>query len=179
MGENGLTQGYIHVYTGNCKGKTTAALGLAFRAAGHGMKTFIGQFMKGQEYGELKSARMLDPFITIAQYGKESLIHVTNPPDPEDVRMAEAGLENCTRAMLSGQYDIVVFDEICTAYFFGLISLEEMIQVMNDKPFGVELVFTGRYAPQEVVDRADLVTEMKEIKHYYHSGVPAREGIER
>lgn len=179
MSSIGLTQGYIHVYTGNCKGKTTAALGLAFRAMGHGLKTYIGQFMKGQEYGELKSAQMVEPYITIEQYGKNSLIHVTNPPDPEDVIMAEAGLAACTEAMLSGNYDIVVFDEICTAHFFGLITLKEMIHVMESKPSGVELIFTGRYAPQEIMDRADLVTEMKEVKHYYNCGVPARDGIER
>lgn len=179
MNKKGLTKGYIQVYTGNCKGKTTAALGLAFRAAGHGMKTYIGQFMKGQEYGELKSASLLTPFITIEQYGKETLLHVMDPPDPEDILMAEAGLETCKSAMLSGNYQIVVFDEICTAYFFGLISLEEMIDVIDVKPVDVEIIFTGRYAPKEVIDRADLVTEMKEIKHYYANGVMAREGIER
>ncbi len=179
MCKKGLTKGYIHFYNGNCKGKTTAALGLAFRAAGHGMKTYIGQFMKGQDYGELKSAQMMGSLITIEQYGKNTLIHVTDPPDTEDVEMAEAGLLRCKRAMLSGNYDIVVFDEICTAHFFKLISLDEVIDVLNSKPFDVELVLTGRYATREIIDRADLVTEMKEIKHYYANGVMARDGIER
>ncbi|MEL7564911.1 MAG: cob(I)yrinic acid a,c-diamide adenosyltransferase [Dehalobacterium sp.] len=179
MCKKGLSQGYVQVYTGNCKGKTTAALGLAFRAAGHGMKTYVGQFMKGQEYGELKSASMLDSLITIEQYGKKNLLHVTDPPEQEDILMAEAGLKRCKSAMLSGNYHIVVFDEICTAHFFGLISIAEMVDVIDSKPFDVEIVFTGRYAPQEIIERADLVTEMKEIKHYYTDGVMARKGIER
>ncbi|MGI6679849.1 MAG: cob(I)yrinic acid a,c-diamide adenosyltransferase [Dehalobacterium sp.] len=179
MCQNNLSRGYVQVYTGNCKGKTTAALGLAFRAAGHGMKTYIGQFMKGQEYGELKSASMLEPFITIEQFGRENLIHVTDLPYPGDVSMAEMGLEKCRKAMFSKDYQIVVFDEICTACFFGLISLKDVIDVIETRPVHVEVIFTGRYAPKAVIDRADLVTEMKEIKHYYEDGVMAREGIER
>lgn len=172
-------KGYIQVYTGNCKGKTTAALGLAFRAAGHGFKTYFGQFMKGQAYGELKAAEMLQPYITIEQYGNPTLIHVKNPPDKIDVDIAVAGLETCKAAMLSGMYNIVVFDEICTAHFFHLISIEAMVDIIKSKPPEVEVIFTGRYAPQEIIDMADLVTEMKEIKHYFNSGVMARDGIER
>jgi len=174
-----LGKGYVQVYTGNCKGKTTAALGLAFRAAGRGLKTYIGQFMKGQYYGELEAAKMLPGYIIIEQYGKNTLIHVQNPPKPIDVKMAQAGLAKISEAMLSGGYGIIVFDEIITAYYFHLVSLEEMLGIIARKPFGVEIVFTGRYAPPELIAAADLVTEMVEVKHYYQSGVAARKGIER
>jgi len=174
-----LEKGYVQVYTGNCKGKTTAAMGLAFRAMGSGMKTYIGQFMKGQEYGELHSAEMVKPFITIEQYGRKELIHVTKPPRQEDVDMAQAGLSKARQAMSSGEYDIIVFDEILTAHFFQLVSVEDMLDVIKSKPENVEVVFTGRYAPKEVIEAADLVTEMVEVKHYYEKGVDARKGIER
>ncbi len=179
MSKDGIGKGYVQVYTGNCKGKTTAALGLAFRAMGRGLKTYVGQFMKGQKYAELKSAEMCSPYITIEQYGKDTLIHVKNPPEPADVQMAQEGLAKAKSAMLSGAYNIVVFDEINTAHFFHLITTEEMLEVINSKPDGVEVIFTGRYAPPQVIEAADLVTEMTEVKHYYEQGVPAREGIER
>ncbi len=174
-----LKRGYVHVYTGNCKGKTTAALGLAFRAMGRGLKTYVGQFMKGQLYGELKSAEMVSPYITIEQFGKDTFIHVVNPPHEEDVQMARNGLERIKSAMFSGEYDIVIFDEINTAHYFNLISTDDMLEIIKTKPEGVEVIFTGRYAPSEVIEAADLVTEMVEVKHYYNQGVPARDGIER
>ncbi len=176
---SGIEKGYVQVYTGNSKGKTTAAMGLAFRAAGRGFKTYIGQFMKGQEYGELRAAEMMKPYITIEQYGKDTFIHVKNPPNPEDVKMAQDGLDKCRKAMLSGEYNIVIFDEINVAHFYNLISVDEMLKIIEDKPDRVEIVFTGRYAPEEVINAANLVTEMKEIKHYYNEGVNARDGIER
>lgn len=174
-----LVKGYAQVYTGNCKGKTTAALGLAFRAMGSGFKTYIGQFMKGQQYGELESARMVAPYITIEQYGRKDLLHVQNPPLPEDVRMAQDGLAKAKQAMLSGDYDIVVFDEILTAHCFHLVSVNAILDLVKTKPDNVEIVLTGRHAPQEVIDAVDLVTEMVEIKHYYTKGITARQGIER
>ncbi len=174
-----LGKGYVQVYTGNCKGKTTAALGLAFRAMGHGLRTYIGQFMKGQHYGELESAKKVRPHIVIEQYGKKGFTHVQDPPDEDDVRMAKEGLARARAAMLSGEYDIVVFDEITTAHHFRLITVGEMLDIIASKPDGVEVVFTGRYAPEEVIGAADLVTEMKEVKHYYEKGVSARKGIER
>jgi len=177
-GTESLGKGYVQVYTGNCKGKTTAALGLAFRAMGHGLRTYIGQFMKGQQYSELEAARMVQPYIVIEQYGKDTFIHVQHPPAAEDVDMAQSGLARAKQAMLSGEYDIIVFDEITTAHYFGLISVEEMLDVIASKPDGVEVVFTGRYAPQEVIEAADLVTEMVEVKHYYEQGVKSRMGIE-
>jgi len=174
-----LGKGYVQVYTGNSKGKTTAALGLAFRAAGRGLKTYIGQFMKGQYYGELEAAKMVPDYITIEQYGKDTLIHVQNPPEANDVQMAQEGLARIKEAMISSKYGIIVFDEIITAHYFHLLSLEEMLGIIAMKPVGVEIVFTGRYAPPELIAAADLVTEMVEIKHYYQSGVTARKGIER
>lgn len=178
MNKELLKKGYVHVYTGNSKGKTSSSLGLAFRAMGRGLKTYIGQFMKGQYYGELKSAEMCQPYITIEQYGKDTFVHVKNPPGEENVRMARNGLEKAKQAMYSGEYDIVVFDEINTAHGFNLISTDDMLEIIRTKPDGVEVVFTGRYAPRQVIEEADLVTEMVEIKHYYKQGVIAREGIE-
>ena len=174
-----LNRGYVQVYTGNCKGKTTAALGLAFRAMGHGFKTYIGQFMKGQAYGEIESAKVCSSCITLEQYGKDTFIHVQDPPDTEDLKMAQDGLAKARLAMLSGKYDIVILDEIITAHRFHLITLDDMLNVIKDKPQDIELVMTGRYAPEELIEAADLVTEMVEVKHYYEKGVPAREGIER
>ena len=174
-----LDRGYVQVYTGNGKGKTTAALGLALRAAGHGLKTYIGQFMKGQHYGELEAAKLVKPYITIEQYGRPGWVHVHKPPKEEDVRLAQEGLRKAREAMLSGEYDIIVLDEITTAYYFKLISLEDMLELVRSKPEDVELIFTGRYAPQELIEAADLVTEMREVKHYYQKGVKARDGIER
>ena len=172
-------RGYIQVYTGNGKGKTTAALGLALRAAGSGFRTYIGQFMKGQRYGELASVKKLAPLVKIEQFGRRSFLHVTKTPDPEDVRRAEYGLERCLAAMLSGRYDIVVLDEVNVAVFFNLLTAREVLAVLDEKPASVELVLTGRYAPPSLIRRADLVTEMKERKHYYRQDIPARRGIEK
>jgi len=174
-----LGRGCVQVYTGNCKGKTTAALGLAFRAMGRGLTTYIGQFMKGLPYGELEAAKMTGSRITIEQYGKKAFVHVQNPPLEEDVAMALAGLAKAREAMLSVKYDIIVFDEILTAHGFHLIMVKDMLDIINDKPDGIEVVFTGRNAPPEVVAAADLVTEMVEVKHYYRKGIEARDGIER
>jgi cob(I)alamin adenosyltransferase len=174
-----LTRGYFQIYTGNGKGKTTAALGLALRAMGHGFKTYVGQFMKGQMYGELKALKALSSLIYIEQYGKRTLMHVNKSPSEDDVRMAKEGLRKATKAMVSGLYDIVVFDEINTAHYFHLLTVEEVLEVIRLKPARVEVIFTGRYAPREFIQMADLVTEMKEIKHYYEKGIGARMGIER
>ena len=173
-----IGKGCIQVYTGNGKGKTTAALGLAFRAMGSGLKTYIGQFMKGRKYSELNAAKTMSDFITIEQYGKLDFTYTKDQPDPENVEMAENGMTKAKKAMLSGKYDIIVLDEINTAHFFHLITINEMLDFIKAKPDGVELVFTGRYAPQELIDIADLVTEMVEVKHYYKKGTISRKGIE-
>lgn len=169
--------GLIQLYTGDGKGKTTAALGLALRAAGHGLRTYIGQFMKGQSYGELEAARRLSPELTIEQYGLPSFVHV-NQATAEDVRLAQEGLERARAAMHSGCYHIVVLDEVCVALHFKLLTLEQVLAFLDEKPPQVELVLTGRRAPPGLIERADLVTEMREVKHPYARGVPARRGIE-
>lgn len=172
-------KGYIQVYTGDGKGKTTAALGLALRAAGHGLKVYIGQFLKGQVYGELISIKKLSPLITIKQFGRKGFIHVTRNPDEEDIKRAEMGLKKCLEAMLSKKYSIIILDEINVAVDFNLLSEKEVHKFLDQKPPEVEIILTGRYAPASFIKRADLVTEMKGKKHYYSKGVRARNGIER
>jgi cob(I)alamin adenosyltransferase len=171
--------GYVQVYTGNGKGKTTAALGLALRAAGHGMKTYIGQFLKGQTYGELAAVRRLAPLVTIEQFGRRGFIHVTENPEDEDIERARQGLEKCRRAMRSRKFRVIVLDEICVALHFRLLSENDVLDFLAQKPKNVEVVLTGRYAPPALLRRADLVTEMKEKKHYFARGVRARAGIEK
>ena len=174
---NILTRGYIQIYTGDGKGKTTAALGLAVRAAGHGCKTYIAQFMKGQLYGELK-AIVTNPYITIEQFGQDTFVHVDRAT-PEDIRQAKKGIYSAKQAMLGNSYDIIILDEINVAIYFKLLTIENVIDLIKLKPQNIELVLTGRKAPQKLIELADLVTEMKEIKHYFQKGVPARDGIER
>ncbi len=172
-------KGYIQIYTGNGKGKTTAALGLAVRAAGHGLQTYIGQFLKGQAYGELAAVRKLAPLITIEQFGRKGFIHVTEDPEDEDIEMARSGLRRCLAAMLSKKYQIVILDEINVALHFRLLTIKEVLGFLDRKPQDVEVVLTGRYAPASLIKRAHLVTEMKDKKHYYALGVRARRGIEK
>jgi len=173
-------RGTVQVYTGNGKGKTTAALGMALRAAGWGMRTYVGQFMKGQHYGELDAIReRLGDLITIEQFGKKSFMHVGRKPSKRDLALARKALEGCRRAMLSGAYALVVLDEVNVAVFFKLIDERDVLDLLDARPADVEVVLTGRYAPQSFMDRADLVTEMREVKHYYAAGIEARSGIER
>ena len=172
-----LSKGYVQVYTGDGKGKTSAALGLALRASGHGLRTYIGQFMKGQHYGELDALRD-HPLITIEQYGDVRCIR-REEVTPDHVAQAHRGLERAREALLSGRYDIVVLDEVNVAIWFGLLDVEEVLALLDERPAHVEVILTGRRAPQELIERADLVTEMREVKHYYQQGVMARKGIER
>jgi len=179
MGGGGIGKGYVQVYTGNGKGKTTAALGLAVRAAGHGLKTVILQFMKGWiDYGELTGVRMLAPHVEIHQAGRDTFVN-RKKPDPEDVRLAREGWELAKGIISGGKADIVVLDEINCAMDFGLLPVGEVLEAIQGKPEGMELVLTGRGAPAEIIDAADLVTEMREIRHYYSKGVDARVGVER
>jgi cob(I)alamin adenosyltransferase len=170
-----MEKGYIHVYTGNGKGKTTAALGISLRAVCAGKKVYFAQFVKSMKYSEVSSEKFM-PSIEFVQLGRNCFIW--KDPEQEDIDAAKAGLEKCREILSSGKYDLVVLDEIHIALYFKLITAEEVLEILEQKAPGVEVVLTGRYAPQEIIDRADLVTEMKEIKHYYQQGVPARKGIE-
>ncbi len=174
-----LERGLIQVYTGNGKGKTTAALGLALRAVGRGLKVCMIQFIKGGgAYGEHHAATRLFPELTIVQTGRDGWIH-RDRLDPVDIRIAAETLDLARLALLGCQYDMVILDEINGAAWFGLIETEAILELMAAKPAQVELVLTGRSADARVVAAADLVTEMHEIKHYFTAGVPARIGIEK
>ena len=174
-----IGKGYIQVYTGNGKGKTTASLGLTVRAAGHGLRSVIIQFMKGWiDYGELRGVEMLSPFVELHQAGRDTFVDRKNP-DPEDIRLAREGWELAKKTILEREADIVVLDEINCAVDFGLLPVSEVLDLLQRKPDGVEIVLTGRGAPEEIIAVADLVTEMKEIKHYYNKGLDARIGVER
>lgn len=169
-------KGFIHVYTGNGKGKTTAALGLAMRAAGAGKKVFFGQFIKGKPYSEMETIQKFVPDITIKQYGLGCFI--VKKPTEADIRAAREGLKDVTEILKSAQYDMVVLDEATIALYYQLFSVDEFLNVLKDKKLETEVVVTGRYAPPELIKLADLVTEMKEVKHYYTKGIEARKGIE-
>ena len=169
-------KGYIQVYTGNGKGKTTAALGLALRGAGAGLNTYIAQFMKGVHYSELEALKRFDDLITLRQFGRDSFVH--EKPDQEDIELAQRGFREARHALISGEYDIVILDEANVAVHFQVLNCEQLLLLIDEKPDHVELVITGRYAPEQVIERADLVTEMRDMKHYYDQGVAARAGIE-
>ena len=171
-----MKQGLVQIYTGEGKGKTTAALGLALRAAGRGLKVFIGQFAKGMFYGELEALKRFAAQITLHQYGRRCFIH--EEPTEEDIRLAREGWKEIQDVLKRDEYDLLILDEIGIALHYHLVSLEEVKQLVREKPDGVELVLTGRKIPEELYEQADLVTEMRQIKHYYNAGVPAREGIE-
>lgn len=175
----GLELGQVQVYTGNGKGKTTAALGLALRAVGRGLKVCMVQFIKGGgTYGEHLAALKLAPLLTIHQTGRDGWIF-KDRLDPEDIRIAQQALALARSALTEGRYDLVILDEINGAAWFGLIPVADILQLIEARPAGVELVLTGRSADPQVIEAADLVTEMGEVKHYYQQGVPARVGIER
>lgn len=169
-------KGYVHIYTGNGKGKTTAAFGLALRASGAGLNVFVGQFIKGKAYNELVAIRKFLKNISIKQYGIGCFI--ISSPTQEDKVAACKGLDEMQDIIKSGEYKLVIIDEITIALYYKLIDIKDVLNIIKNKPPGVELVLTGRYAPQELIDNADLVTEMQEIKHYYTKGIEARKGIE-
>ena len=169
--------GQVQVYTGDGKGKSTAAFGLTLRAVGAGLRVFIGQFLKGPErYSEIKALETFEAQVTIEQFGQGRFVR--DEPAVEDIRAARNGLEKVRVAMHSARYDLVIMDEANVAVTYRLFEVDDLMAMINAKPTMVELVMTGRNAHPDLVARADLVTEMKLIKHYYNEGVSAREGIE-
>lgn len=173
-----LEKGLVQIYTGDGKGKTTAAIGLAVRSVGRDLKVYLGQFMKCSEHGEHKALKRFSDGITLEQFGSGKF-QIGGKPDKEEKEKAKKGLDKVKEALVSKEYYIVIADEICVAHHFGLLELEDILELFESRPENVELVLTGRKASEELIERADLVTEMKEIKHPYQKGVEAREGIER
>jgi len=170
-------KGYIHIYTGNGKGKTTAALGLAIRAAGAGLQVFLAQFLKGGHYSEHNSLIRLSEEITVEQFGMPDFIK--GKPSIADIEAARSGFNKVKTAMLSGRFDMIIIDEGNVAVSLGLLTKQDIFDLIAMKPEAMELVITGRDALPEIIDKADLVTEMKAIKHYYDNGVNARVGVEK
>ena len=172
-----LKKGMVEVYTGNGRGKTTAAIGLAFRAVGHGLRVHIIQFMKGDiSYGEFQSCSA-HPLIDIEQFGRKEFVNI-HEPSTVDVELAAKGLARAREVLTEGRADVVILDELCVAVGFHLVTVEDVLGLLDIRPEHVELVITGRMAPPELLERADLVTEMREVKHPFHQGVLARTGID-
>lgn len=171
-----MEKGYIHIYTGDGKGKTTAAFGLAVRALCAGKSVYIGQFVKSMKYNETRIAEKFDK-VVIEQFGDGCML--TREATDDDVRMAHDGLARCKEVLLSGIYDVVILDELTIAVFLSLLQLEEVLNLLRNKRPETDVVITGRYASQELIDMADLVTDMREVKHYYTQGVLSRDGIDR
>ena len=169
-------EGKFHIYTGDGKGKTTAALGLSLRALGAGSKVFFAQFIKGRHYSELDMLADLEG-IEFEQFGRRCFIR--EEPSREDIEMAREGLEKAGRILKSGEYDVVVLDEATIALHYELFSADELLEKITARAGNVEVVITGRSAPDRLIEAADLVTEMKKIKHYFDEDVPARTGIEK
>jgi cob(I)alamin adenosyltransferase len=170
-------RGYTQVYTGNGKGKTTAAIGLSIRAAGAGLKVYIAQFIKMGDYSEIKALKRFSDLITVEQFGLGRFSN--GKPSPEDIEAAQKGLEKVKSIMKANEYKIVILEEANVAVRNGLIQVEDLIELIINKSFETELVITGRGASDRVIEKADLVTEMKSVRHYFQKGVPARVGIEK
>ena len=171
-----MEKGYIHVYTGRGKGKTTAALGLGLRASGAGFKVHMIQFMKGRRYSEIDTIENITNF-TISQHGRDEFVSKENP-DEIDINLAQKGFKYAKEIINNGKYDMIILDEINVAVDYNLISLKDMIKLLDKKPKNLELILTGRAAHPEIIKIADLVTEMLEIKHPYQQGITARKGID-
>ena len=172
-----MNQGYVQVYTGDGKGKTTAAIGLAIRAAGAGFKVYMAQFLKNGDYSEIKALERFADLITIEQFGLGRF--VKGQPEPEDIEAARNGLETIKKIFSSGEHQMVILDEANVAAVCGLVSVDDLLSLIEQKPADVELILTGRGAVSQVIERADLVSEVKAVKHYYKKGVKARVGIEK
>lgn len=168
-------KGYLHVYTGNGKGKTTAAFGVALRSLLCGRKVYVGQFIKDMKYSE---AALVSYFsnITIEQLGQGCFIN--RVPSIEDKTLANCGLKRVEKILNEGTYDLVILDELTIALHFNLLDLADILRILEHRKENVEVIITGRYAPKALIDIADLVTEMMEVKHYYEKGVLSRKGID-
>jgi len=173
-----IKKGNTHIYTGNGKGKTTSALGRVLRATGQGRTTLFIMFMKDYPYGEIRSLARLNDLVTLEQYGNDTFVFNKQPPDKTDLEAARRALARAREAFHSARYDIVVLDEICVAIYFTLLKTRDVLDLLKEKPDSVELILTGRYCPSELIEKADSVTEMREIRHYYQKGVISRKGIE-
>lgn len=170
-------KGLVIVMTGNGKGKTTSAFGQALRAVGQGYKVFVLQFMKGRKYGEFIAAEKYLPRLTVKMSGLDSFVMRDNPA-AIDIELAQKGLETARKAIMSGKYDMVILDEINVALDFKLIHLKEVTKLIKNKPPALDLILTGRYAPQGIIKLADTVSEVREIKHHYNAGIKDRAGME-
>ena len=170
-------KGLVIVITGDGKGKTTAAFGQALRAIGQGYKVFVQQFMKGRRYGEFIAAEKYLPHLTISMSGLDSFVMRDNPA-AIDIELAQKGLDTAQKAINSGKYDMVILDEINVALDFKLIALTEIIKLIKNKPANLDLILTGRYAPPEIIELADTVSQVHEVKHHYKAGIKERAGIE-
>jgi cob(I)alamin adenosyltransferase len=170
-------KGYIQVYTGNGKGKTTAAIGLAIRAVGAGLKVYIAQFIKAGNYSEINTLKRLSERITVEQFGRGRFTR--GKPTDEDITAARQGLDRIRKIMSSGQYSVVIMDEANVAVSTGLFAVDELLNIIDGKPADMELIITGRNAPEQIIERADLVSEINAVKHYFQKGVRARIGIEK
>lgn len=170
-------KGFLHIYTGEGKGKTTAALGLMLRAIGAGWRVFFAQFLKHGDFSEIKALRRFEDQCTLRQYGTGRFIR--GKPTENDIKQAKDGLKEILKIAQTHAYDLYILDEINVAVHFGLLSLNEVLYFLEQMPKDVEIIMTGRWAHKELIERADLVTEMNCLAHYYEQGVPAREGIEK
>ena len=170
-------KGYTHVYTGAGKGKTTAALGLALRAAGAGLSVYIAQFLKHGRYSEIKALGRFADRIAIEQFGLGRFIR--GHPRPDDIEAAARGLTAVKTCMAAGEHQMIVMDEANVAVASGLFSVDKLLEIIENKPEDTELIITGRGASPELIERADLVSDVKSLKHYFQKGVAARMGIEK
>ena len=171
-----MDKGYIQIYTGNGKGKTTAAIGLAVRAAGAGKKVLFSQFLKQERHSEHKALKLLEKNISVQCFGTGSFVRGT--PAESHREAVQQGFNYLTDIFNKCEFDVIIIDEVFATVSTGLLSVENILDLLSKKPLNVEVVVTGRDAPEQIVNVADLVTEMVEVKHYYHNGVPARIGIE-
>lgn len=170
-----MNKGYVHIYTGNGKGKTTAAFGVALRSVMTGRQVYVGQFIKGMKYSEVGLEALVDN-LRVEQYGLECFIE--RDPTPEDHEKVAEGFKKALEILKSGKYDLVILDEIFIAYHYKMLDLADLKTLITEKHPEVEVIMTGRYCPEALYELADLVTEMKEIKHYYQQGVLSRRGID-